>query len=225
MELKSKINTIIFDLDGTLIDSIHGIAFSLNEILKKRGFEMHSANKIKTFIGNGRRELIKKSIPKEFRSEENINTLFREMDILYKLNWDYKMSPFPETISLLELLMENEVSININTSKDENTTKLILEKYFPTIEFDYIVGNDTLLSKKPNPGGIDYIVNKLNISKSSCLYIGDSEVDIKTANNANVDCISVTWGYRSKYELIDNGSKTLVNNVTDLMNIIMNNKK
>ena len=217
-----KYKVVIFDLDGTLINSIHGIAYSMNTVLIKYGFPTHSVDIYKKFVGNGIKELVRKSLPEKEIKRGNFENYSNEMSLVYGKFWDYQMTAYNGIINLLEFLDENEIIYNVNTSKDEKTTRSILLKYFPGFNFTNVVGYDTLETRKPDPGGAIYIVKKSGYSLDCCVYIGDSDIDIETAKNANINSISVEWGYRTRDELIKSGAERIVSNPGEIIDIFRN---
>ena len=215
-----KYKLVIFDLDGTIIDSINGLSYSLNKVLKNNNFPIHTNTNVKTFIGNGIRNLVKNALPTTIHDDILIDKYFSEMNKIYSKYWDYKMCIFPGIQKLLDLLESKNIKLAINTNKDEETSKLITKSFFPKTNFSNIIGSNTLDTKKPDPKGIYHICKQLHINAKDCLYIGDSEVDYLTATNANVDFIAVNWGYRTQKNLIDAGAKIIVKNTKEIYNFI-----
>lgn len=216
-----RYKNLIFDLDGTLIDSINGIAYSMNKILKENEFPVHDNQIYESFIGNGRRALVKKSLPLSINNLNEIDHFSNEMEINYNKYWDYKMKPYEGIPELLKLLEKENFILNINTNKDSNTAKLVVSKYFAEICFKNIIGQSSNLKKKPDPGGINLILKDLNIPPDNSVYIGDTEVDIMTAQNAGINAILVSWGYRTRKELIDNGATIVVENTEELKSVLL----
>lgn len=148
-----KFKTIIFDLDGTLVDSIDGIAISMNNVLKRHGFDVHDNETYKALVGHGMKELVKKSIFNKSLDDDLLAQYFMEMKEEYTKNWDYKMSVYEEIDELLHYLYSNGIYFAVNTNKDEDISKKIIERVFSKWEFSYIVGNSSLACKKPDPSG------------------------------------------------------------------------
>ena len=187
---------IIFDLDGTLIDTVLDLNKAVNFSLEKNGFATKSVEHTRKAIGNGVAKLIARSIP-----DNESNPLYEKTlkDFKSYYSEHYFESSFPyknikET--LLELKKRGHTLAVVTNKFNEGATKLI-NHYFPRI-FDIIQGHEDHLSPKPNPEMVNLIINKFNFSKSECLYIGDTEVDYQTARNANIDIVMVSYGYRSR---------------------------
>lgn len=211
---------IIFDLDGTLIDSIEGISYSMNKVLEESGYPTHNNDKYKSFVGNGRSELVKKSLPEEIKKSNMLPYYISKYNDYYSKYWNYKMTPYSGIIELINSLTENGISVSVNTNKDSTTANLIIKKYFPDIDFTHVIGQSLNIKKKPDPGAVNLIIEEAGISRSKCIYVGDTEVDLKTAENSGVDCICVTWGFRSKKELIDRGANKIINRPEEIINYI-----
>ncbi len=211
-----KYRLVIFDLDGTLVDSIHGIAYAMNSVLTKHDFTIHEIDLYKKFVGNGQNVLVQKSLPFENYSDDLLNCFLSEYIMAYKEFWDYNMNVYDGIHSLLEHLKCKNVVINVNTNKNEKSTHLILQKYFPAITFCSVIAGDTLTTRKPHPEGAIRIADNAGCAAGECIYIGDSEVDIETAKNAGMDCVSVTWGFRTQNELIAAGATCCVDHPEEI---------
>lgn len=211
-----KYKLAIFDLDGTLVDSIHGIAYAMNSVLVKHGFPIHEIDLYKRFVGNGQNVLVQKSLPEKNYFSDLLDTCLSEYILAYKQFWDHHMRVYDGVISLLEYLELKTITLNVNTNKNEKSTHLILQKYFPAITFSTVIAGDTLTTRKPHHEGAIRIADNAGCSAGECVYIGDSEVDIETARNAGMDCISVTWGFRTQEELIAAGATCCVNHPEEI---------
>jgi phosphoglycolate phosphatase len=215
-----KYKLAIFDLDGTLVDSIHGIAYAMNSVLVKHGFPIHYIDLYKRFVGNGQNVLVQKSLPYGNYSDSMLDIFLSEYVLAYKQFWDYNMSVYDGINSLLEYLECKNVMINVNTNKNEKSTHQILQKYFPAVTFSDVIAGDTLTTRKPHPEGAIRIADNAGFTTGECVYIGDSDVDIETARNAGMDCISVAWGFRTKEELIAAGALCCVDHPDDIKKLI-----
>jgi phosphoglycolate phosphatase len=211
---------VIFDLDGTLVDSIYGIAYSMNIVLAKYGFPIHTIDHYKTLVGSGRSELVRKALPKEVTEKGTISTYILDMITTYALFWDYHLNVYDGILTLLNFLSKNEIKINVNTNKDEATTHLILKRYFSSFDFTTIICGDSLKSKKPDPEGAICIAQRSGYPISQSIYIGDSEIDIETARNAQMKCISIEWGFRPKTSLIAAGAETIVAHPAEIIDFL-----
>jgi phosphoglycolate phosphatase len=215
-----KYMNVIFDLDGTLVDSIHGIAHSMNMVLAKYGFPIHTIDHYKTLVGSGRSELVRKALPKEVTEKGTIASYITDMITAYSLFWDYNLNVYHGILTLLNFLTLNKIKINVNTNKDDATTSLILKRYFSNYIFANVIGGDSVKNKKPNPEGAISIAQRSGYPISQCIYIGDSEIDIETARNAQMKCISVEWGFRPKASLVAAGAEMIVAHPTEIIDFL-----
>jgi phosphoglycolate phosphatase len=215
-----KYKLAIFDLDGTLVDSIHGIAYAMNSVLTKHCFPIHHIDLYKRFVGNGQNVLVQKSLPYGDYSNGMLDIFLSEYVLAYKQFWDYNMCVYDGINSLLKYLECKNVVINVNTNKNEKSTHQILQKYFPAVTFSDVIAGDTLTTRKPHPEGAIRIADNAGFTTGECVYIGDSDVDIETARNAGMDCISVAWGFRTKDELIAAGALCCVDHPDEIKKLI-----
>ena len=212
-----KYKAIIFDLDGTLIDSIQGIAYSMNLVLQADGFPLHDEGTTMSFVGHGIRRLVEQALPADARTDVRIEECFRRMMATYDEHWDRQMRPYDGIPELLQALLESGGVLSVNTSKDEANARKIVRRFFPAVDFAFIVGRDTAGAAKPDPDGVLYILRQLGLSQEDCLYIGDSEVDLQTAGNAGVDFVAAAWGFRSREQLEAAGATRIVNHPSELL--------
>ncbi|SMB80948.1 phosphoglycolate phosphatase [Desulfonispora thiosulfatigenes DSM 11270] len=193
-----KIKAVILDLDGTLFDSVGGIAYSLNKVLKENSLPTHEVDTVKTFVGNGIKKLVFRALPSTYRDYTTLEYFYRQMLDTYKTHWDYDFKFYEGMEDLLKELNERNIKIAVNTNKDHNITEEIAKKYLSKWDIKYIIGDRKDIAKKPDPKGAQIIMEKLEVSPSECLFVGDSEVDVETAHNANIKAIAVTWGFRDR---------------------------
>lgn len=186
---------VVFDLDGTLIDTIEGLANSVNAAMDYYSFPKHSIEVYRTFVGNGVGKLVERALP------EDKKELLGEARKIFEKHYEETMLdilPVYENIDeLLEYLIKNNIKIAVNTNKMDSFAKPMIKKAFGDIFCD-VLGEVEYFDRKPSPDGVNYLIEKMNVKKDECLYIGDSQVDIKTAENAGIRCVSVTWGFVPK---------------------------
>lgn len=197
-----KTKAIIFDMDGTTVDTIDGIMYSMNLVLEEANFPTHSVDKYKQFIGNGLRKLVYRALPEDHRTEEEVDKYFKLMIKSYEKNWEYKLELYNGIPELLDALTNKGIKLSINTNKVDNVAKIIVDKYFSKWKVDYTLGDIPGFPKKPNPAGAIKIMDALGVKAQECIYVGDSEVDVETAINANIKSVAVTWGFREKDKLM-----------------------
>lgn len=201
------INTVIFDLDGTLINSIEDLGDTVNQLLKKRGYPTHDFNSYYKFVGDGVIKLIERVLPKN--CNDNIMEIKHEFDEIYGENCLNKTKAYAGIVELLEILKEHDYNLAVVTNKPQKHAVKITKALFPDT-FDYIFGNSALHPKKPDPCLTNLVINLFDVKKNEVVYIGDSDVDIQTAKNTKVKSIGVSWGFRGKEELVNSNADCVV---------------
>lgn len=207
--------TVIFDLDGTLLDTVQDLANAGNYALSAMGFPKHETEIYKVMIGNGIPKLVERMLPVNHRgkaSQEIANKLFSEY---YQKHMQDFTKPYPGILELVKYLKENKIKIGVATNKANEFAQEVVEYYFPNM-FDVVIGTSKDLPAKPNPKMVEYALQKLNAEKEKTLYCGDSDVDMQTANNCNLASCGVLWGFRSREELEKAGATYLVENAKEL---------
>lgn len=215
-----KYKVVIFDLDGTLINSIDGIAYSMNNVLRKHGLSTYDRETYKTFVGNGTLNLVRKAVGDMSINEES--KYFIEMKNEYSINWDYNMHVYDGIEEVIKYLDRLKIKYAVNTNKDEKVAKYVVDKYLGKYNFEIIVGDNFNRPIKPDPTGAYIIAKKLEAKPKECIFIGDSEVDIMTANNANMFSVGALWGFRKRDDLEVNKVDLLINHPSELLNYLKN---
>ena len=213
-----KYKAVIFDLDGTLVDTLEDLADSVNYALDSFGFPHRSIDEVRSFVGNGVRRLIYLSVPEgtENETSEKCLEVFKNH---YKTNSRNKTGPYDGIIGVLDRLCESGIKTAVVTNKMQTAAKDIVDFYFGE-KINLTVGQVDGVSQKPSPDGVNLVLKEFGISKNKAIYVGDSEVDCLTANNAGIDCVGVTWGFRSKEILEENGAKIIVDTPQEILNLI-----
>ena len=214
-----KFKSVIFDLDGTLVNSIEDLSDAMNTVLKNQGFPTHTYQAYKIMIGSGIKNLVGKALPATHANENTINASFEMMMEIYSSNCINKTKPYDGIIELLDYLKAKEIPLNVLSNKSDVLTKKITEAIFPNY-FQTVLGLTSEETKKPNPVQAIAISEKLGIPSDKCIFIGDTEVDIQTAKNANMFAVGVLWGFREKEELLSNGAQFLLSKPLDLIEIL-----
>ncbi len=211
-------DTIIFDLDGTLLDTLTDLMDSVNFALKKFGYPERSYDEIRRFVGNGVRVLMKKSVPDGVDGEdfEKAFGVFREH---YLGNMRNKTDAYDGVREVLRELKSKKYKIGVVSNKLDSAVKELCRDYFGEL-VDFAKGADGEDDRKPNPQNTWKCIEAVGAKKENCVYIGDSEVDIKTAENAGLPCISVSWGFRTREELTENGAKVIIDKPQELLALI-----
>ena len=210
----------IFDLDGTLLDTIADLAGSANHALKQLGYPTHDVETIRTFVGNGINKLLERALPENERTEENVMRMRAHFIPYYDMHNADLSQPYPGIISLLEELQARGMMIAVASNKYQKATVKLVGHYFPTIRFIEVLGQREGVNVKPDPTIVSDILKKANVSQEETLYVGDSGVDMQTARNAGVDAIGVTWGFRPRAELEIFSPMGLIDQASELVKFI-----
>ena len=214
-------DTYIFDLDGTLLDTLGDLATSVNYALRTHGMPEHSIDDVRRFVGNGVRRLMERAVPDGANNPHFAAAFatFREYYMHHSLDTTRPYEGIPETLATLR---ERGCRLAVVSNKMRKATEELCRHFFPdTIEV--AIGEDeaTGIRKKPAPDTVFAALNSLHLTKESAVYVGDSDVDIETARNAGIPCISVLWGFRDKDFLLQHGAKTFISAPQDLLEIPM----
>ena len=210
--------TVIFDLDGTLLYTLEDLKDSVNFALSKFNYPQKNLEEIKNFVGNGVKVLMELSIP-QGKNNENFDECLAIFKTHYAQNMYNKTKPYDGIIEMLENLQNLGFKTAVVSNKFDLATKELCKKYFAE-KIEIAIGESENIRKKPAPDSIFKVMEILNSNKNSTYFVGDSEVDIQTAQNANLKCISVTWGYKNEEFLLKNGAKFLANSPQEILKII-----
>lgn len=214
-----KFKGIIFDLDGTLVNSLEDIADSINKVLQDLNYPTHSYDVFQYFIGSGLRNTVFEALPVSNNNDEQIDICFERMVKGYSESCTLKTKPYEGIIELLDYLVSKNIKLAVFSNKADELTKKIVKAIFPDY-FSDVVGLSTEALKKPNPFEALAISKKWNLKPEEILFVGDSDIDMQTAVNANMFPVGVTWGYRTEEELKNSGAKVVVNKAPELLEIL-----
>ncbi len=212
------IKAIIFDLDGTLLDTLHDLTDSVNHVLTNHNMKNRTIDEIRSFIGNGVPTLIARSVP-ENTDKSITEECVREMAEYYKDHADIKTKPYDGIKELIDSLNEACIKTAVVTNKVEIAAEILCETKFGNI-FDCVIGDNGKDRLKPFPDNVFRALNKLGCEKNEVLYVGDSDVDMITAENAELTSIGVTWGFRDEDTLKKAGADFIVNKPCEILNIL-----
>lgn len=201
--------TVIFDLDGTLLNTLEDLACSVNHVMKLHGFPTHTADQVRTMVGNGIYVLLERAIP-EGRENPAFDSCVAEFQAHYKLHMQDNTSPFPGILPLLTRLSREGYCLAVVSNKFDAAVKALCQDYFGDLIPVAIGENEAAgIARKPAPDTVLAAMKQLGVSPDCCVYVGDSDVDIKTAGNSGIPCISVTWGFCSEEFLVEHGAEIL----------------
>lgn len=211
---------VIFDLDGTMVNSIEDLADSMNIVLKNHHFPTHELESYKYFVGKGIRNLISNALPKTHQDNSLIDSCFEMMLEVYRANCVNKTKIYKGIPELLDELILRKMRLAIFSNKADEFTIRIVDSILGKWNFEPVIGFTTEELRKPNPKVALQIRKNFGISSSEILYVGDSGVDMQTANNAGMTAVGVTWGFRTEQELVENGAKFILHHPLDLLKIL-----
>lgn len=214
-----KFKGVIFDLDGTLVDSLEDIADSMNKVLLRYGFETHDLQAYKYFIGNGIKNLVCEALPQSSREDEMILECFDSMMEEYRDHCTDKTKPYQGIGELLDELTKHNIRLSVFSNKVDELTKQVVSTLLPNWNFEVVIGASPDIPRKPNPEGAFLISQTLRIPPADLIYLGDTGIDMHTATSAGMYAIGALWGYRTAEELISNGAKSLIVHPLDLLKL------
>lgn len=213
-----KYDTVIFDLDGTLLDTLEDLCDSTNFALAEFGYPKRSLQEVRSFVGNGIGVLIEKALP-QGKADPLYGQVLETFKAHYTLNCNNKTHAYEGINELLERLNEAGYKIAVVSNKVDSAVKELCEQYFKdTIKI--AIGETEKIKRKPGPDEVYAAITALETSKESSVYVGDSEVDILTARNAGIDCISVSWGFRDRTVLSEAGAQVILDTPMDVFDHI-----
>lgn len=210
---------VIFDLDGTLVDSIGGIAFSANHVLKLNGYPTHEVDDYRKLIGHGVRGTITNALPDGYSDQKSLDRMVEEFRAFYSRNYLVDTKLYPGVSEMLNQLEALGIPFAINTNKHASISYPIIEALFGKWQLIGYYGPDENIAKKPDPMAAKLLLEKAGARPEGSYYIGDSEVDVATAINAGMKSVWVSWGYREAESIVDE-PHVLVNSPDDIMRII-----
>lgn len=215
------IQAAIFDLDGTLADTMPDLSTAMNSMLRHFSLPERSNDELIQAINNGAREFVRGSLPQKYHADEDFVTKALEVYTeQYATCYAEKTCPYAGMIQVLENLQKSGLILGVLSNKQDSFVKEIIEKFFPTISFRFVEGQSDLPAK-PNPASVLRMAKNMGVSPDQVLFVGDSHVDIQTARNAGMTSIGVTWGYRDETVLRENGAVHIVSDVPALQKLIL----
>ncbi len=212
------IKAIIFDLDGTLTDTLCDLADAVNYVLASYGYPTHKTESYKYFVGNGIYNLNKNAFPKG-TEEKIISDAVESFIAYYRVHYLDKTKPYDGIIQLVQDLKKKGIKLAVCSNKVQEMTERVVEKFFGGI-FSEVVGQSDRFPIKPHPAAPKHIMEKLGVTPSQTVFIGDSGVDMKTGKNAGCVSLGVLWGFRTEEELRENGADFIAQSPCDILNLI-----
>ena len=215
------IKLVIFDLDGTVCDTIEDLADATNYALSSQGYPIHTVQQYKYFVGNGIPKLIYRALPEENRSENEITETKKRMLSYYETHFADKSAPYPQIPELLKALKNKDIHIAVCTNKAHYMAEKIADKIFEGC-FEQVIGQMEGRPLKPDSFSPNEIMQSFDVTPDRTVFVGDSGVDMQTAKNAKTHSIGVLWGFRTEDELKENGAEHIAQTPMDILEIISN---
>lgn len=210
---------IVFDLDGTLIDSVPDIKDCINDMLVKFGHKQRELSEIKQMIGHGAKNLVKNAVG-ELITQEQLQERLDYYNDIYTNSGSPKTKLFDGVGEVLKELKAQGFLLAILTNKPQETTDDVYNNYLKEYQFDCVIGQRAEFKIKPNPQALLYLIEKFNVKNENAYFVGDGETDVQVALNAGIKGIAVSWGYRTEEQLKDAGASVFARTPNDLLNLI-----
>ncbi len=214
-----KYKLAVFDMDGTILDTLKDMTDSLNHVMREYGLPEHSISEVRMFVGNGIHKLIERAVP-EGTSVEMVEKAFNSYVPYYEKHCADATRPYDGITELLRALRDEGVLTAVVSNKKDIAVQALVKEYFDGL-FDESVGEREGIRIKPAPDSVLQVLKELQVEKGDAVYIGDSDVDLQTALNAGLDAIAVTWGFRDREFLIEHGASVFADNPRDLLDYLL----
>ena len=209
-----RYKAIIFDLDGTLLDTLTDLAEGTNYALRVNGFPERTLDEIRRFVGNGARKLIERAVP-DGQIEAALEKVRQDFNVYYKIHCKDHTGPYPGIMEMLQELVQQGYSLGVVSNKPDFAVQELIPEYFPGI-FTSVSGERQGVAKKPAPDLIREAMKNLQADSSNAVYVGDSEVDLEAAVNAGIPCISVAWGFKGKKFLEEQQAEMIIEKPSEI---------
>ncbi len=211
---------VIFDLDGTLVDSVIGLQLAINRVLTDRGFAPLSVQGTKDRVGHGVTRLVQQALPEGHRDQETVAECEEAMRKAYAACWRQGTEPYPGIRELLTILQDAGVPCAVHTNKMQNVTNEVVAYLFADFDLQPVIGSDGGYPLKPDPAGALAIAEQWGLLPRECLFVGDSEADMQTAGNAGMLAVGVLWGFRDQAVLEAHGAEVLLQKPDQLLGLL-----
>jgi len=212
---------VVFDLDGTLLDTLDDLADSGNTTLEKMGFPTHDAEAYKFFIGDGVGMLVHRMLPKNHRDDATKAEITKVYRAEYGRRWNVKTRPYDGIDTLLDELAAREIRMGVLSNKPDEMTQKCVAALLPRWNFEAVLGHHDGIPRKPDPAGALEVLVKLDVAAEDVLYLGDTATDMETAVAANFTPVGVLWGFRGEDELRNAGAETILAHPIDLLELLV----
>jgi len=211
---------ILFDLDGTLLDTLGDLSDAMNHVLEGMGFPLHSKDAYRYFVGNGALMLVKRALPENRRDDDLVRSCLNAFLREYGENWMVETRPYKGVAVMLDALTKRGLRMAILSNKRDEITKKSVRELLSKWTFDAVVGQQEGIPVKPDPTAALEIAERLHIEPAEFVYLGDSAVDMETALAAGMFPVGALWGFRSEGELVSGGARVLIREPTELIEVL-----
>lgn len=190
---------VIFDLDGTLLDTIDDLGAAVNHAMRLRGFPLHTRDEYMRMVGHGARNLMRQALPEGHKDDDMVEAAYNDFKAYYTDHIDIHTQPFPGIQDLMTTLHHEGVLLAVASNKFQEGTEHLIKEFFPDIPFVAVLGNRPDFPYKPSPEIVEEVLNKAGVQREEAVMVGDSDTDMETAANGGIEGIAVGWGYRNMH--------------------------
>jgi phosphoglycolate phosphatase len=215
-----KMRGIVFDLDGTLVNSLADLGESMNRVLTEMALPEHALGDYRRYVGDGIRMLVTRALPEAARSEEYVVRAVERLRVVYGARWDLKTRPYDGMAETLARMKALQLPLGVLSNKPHGLTLNVVERFFPPGTFAAVLGAEAGFARKPEPDGAIELARRLSVHAQDCLYVGDTATDMLTAHAAGMYPVGALWGFRDAEELLSSGARLLVKRPVDLIEIV-----
>jgi phosphoglycolate phosphatase len=215
-----RFKAIIFDLDGTLLNTLDDLADSVNHVLKKNGYPSHATAAYRYFVGDGVRVLIERVLPEEALNDDIVEAMIEAFREEYGRNWNAKTRPYDGVPEMLDEIAGRHLKMAVLSNKPDKYTKMCVTELLPRWQFDVVVGAKDSVPRKPHPAGAIEVTRSLGVEAVDILYVGDTDTDMQTAMAAGMFAVGALWGYRTAEELERAGARELIEKPRELLKLL-----
>jgi phosphoglycolate phosphatase len=214
-----KYSAAIFDMDGTILNTLDDLADAANYALSANGMPVRTTDEVRCFVGNGVRKLIERAVPAG-TDVSGIDKVYADFSSYYAGHCADRTQPYEGIKEMLAVIRSAGMKTAVVSNKDDYAVQTLARVYFPAL-FDAVAGVHEGIKKKPAPDTVFEVMKRLDVTKEQCMYIGDSEVDIQTSQNVGIPCISVSWGFKGRDFLEEHGAYMIVDMVSELTDLLL----
>lgn len=217
--MSTRFKAVIFDLDGTLLNTLADIGNAANDVLAERGHAIHDLEAYRHFIGDGVATLFQRILPEGVPTPELITECVSEFGVTYGRRWNENSQLYPGIADLLDELVRRNVPISILSNKPHDFVGVCVSKFVSAWPFDPVLGQREGIPRKPDPAGVIEVAESLGVTPEVCVYVGDSSVDMLTARNSGTLAVGVAWGFRPVEELVEYGASRILDTPMELLEL------